>query len=112
MEEKAQDRQGRDTIFAPATGAVNTALTVVRISGAGAAGAAHATVVHQILSAALSSRYSLWWGAGSDRVAPSLLVCDGLPARENFAALLDGRFGEWGWSGGESDGRADAQDPR
>lgn len=75
------------------------------------AGAAHAAVVHQVLSAALS-RYSLWWGAGSDRVAPSLLVCDGLPARENFAALLDGRFGEWGWSGGEPDGRVDAQDPR
>lgn len=77
----------------------------------GAAGAAQATVVHHVLSAALS-RYSLWWGAGSDRVAPSLLVCDGLPGRANFAALLDGRFGEWGWSGGETDGRADAQDPR
>ncbi len=74
-------------------------------------GSAEPMVVHQVLSAALF-RYSLWWGAGSDRVAASLLVCDGLPAGESFAAFLDGRFGAWGWSGGETDGRADPRDPR
>jgi type VI secretion system protein ImpM len=74
-------------------------------------GTTDAAVVHHVLSAALS-RYSLWWGVGSDRVAPSLLVCNGLPAHENFAALLDGRFADWGWSGGEADVRADAQVPR
>jgi len=77
----------------------------------GAGEAATSTVVHQILSVAMD-RYSLWWGAGSDRVAPSLLVCDGLPTGENFAALLDGRFQEAGWSEGRSDARTDAPGSR
>ncbi|MCG8907810.1 MULTISPECIES: type VI secretion system-associated protein TagF [unclassified Pseudomonas] len=34
---------------------------------------------------------SLWWGNGSEQVAPGLLRCDGLPAAERFAALLLGR---------------------
>lgn len=41
--------------------------------------------------------YSLWWTSGSERVAPSLLVCQGLPAPEGFAGLLGGGWGDQGW---------------
>lgn len=34
--------------------------------------------------------YSLWWTAGSDRVAPSTLVFGGLPQAASFATLLAG----------------------
>ncbi len=36
------------------------------------------------------ARYSLWWTAGSDRVAPTLRVYDGLPYEGDFAAFLCG----------------------
>jgi type VI secretion system protein ImpM len=42
-------------------------------------------------------RYSVWWTSGSERVKPSLVVAEGLPAIERFAALLDGRWEQWGW---------------
>jgi type VI secretion system protein ImpM len=41
--------------------------------------------------------YSLWWTAGSDRVQPSLLLCQGLPPTDGFAALLGGDWSQWGW---------------
>jgi len=41
--------------------------------------------------------YSLWWTQGSDRVSPSLLICEGLPHFEGMAALLDGDWQKWGW---------------
>ena len=41
--------------------------------------------------------YSLWWTAGSERVAPSLLTCQGLPAPDGFAALLAGDWAGRGW---------------
>lgn len=41
--------------------------------------------------------YSLWWTAGSERVAPSLLACQGLPAPDGFAALLAGDWAGRGW---------------
>lgn len=81
------------------------------VEAEGPGDAAGPIVVHHILSAAMS-RYSLWWGAGSDRVAPSLLVCEGLPTGENFAAFLDGRFQQWGWSEGRPDAQTDAPDSR
>jgi type VI secretion system protein ImpM len=40
--------------------------------------------------------YSLWWSDGSERLAPSLLMCQGLPADGAFAALYTGD-----WSGGQ-----------
>lgn len=43
--------------------------------------------------------YSLWWTAGSERVAPSLLACQGLPDPEGFAALLAGDWAGRGWLG-------------
>jgi type VI secretion system protein ImpM len=41
--------------------------------------------------------YSLWWTNGSERVAPSLLASQGLPAAEGFAALLAGDWASRGW---------------
>jgi type VI secretion system protein ImpM len=42
---------------------------------------------------------SLWWGSGSESIEPSFLLCDGLPEATAFAALLDGRWKDWGWAG-------------
>ncbi len=42
--------------------------------------------------------YSLWWSEGSERVRPSLLVTEGLPPIQGFAALLDGNWVNWNWS--------------
>lgn len=41
--------------------------------------------------------YSLWWTAGSTRVSPTLLICQGLPPPEGYAAMLDGEWRQWGW---------------
>ena len=41
--------------------------------------------------------WRLWWTAGSARVSPTLLVCQGLPPPEGYAAMLDGNWQQWGW---------------
>jgi len=41
--------------------------------------------------------YSLWWSSGSEHINPCLLICEGLPAKEQFAALLVGDWQQWGW---------------
>lgn len=41
---------------------------------------------------------SLWWTEGSDRIARCLLICDGLPPVDGFAALLSGNWPQWGWN--------------
>jgi len=41
--------------------------------------------------------WSLWWTAGSTRVLPTLLVCQGLPPPQGYAAMLDGNWQQWGW---------------
>jgi type VI secretion system protein ImpM len=40
----------------------------------------------------------VWWGRGSERIAPSLVFCRGLPDPGKFPALLDGRWSDRGWS--------------
>jgi len=55
-------------------------------------------VMHQILRASLE-RYSLWWSAGSQLVAPSFLASAGLPVGDSVVALFDGEWGKWNWSG-------------
>jgi type VI secretion system protein ImpM len=54
------------------------------------------TVLAQALGELLFA-YSLWWTSGSERVAPSLLVCQGLPAPEGFVGLLGGGWADQGW---------------
>jgi len=41
--------------------------------------------------------YSLWATAGSQRIAPSLLTCQGLPPPDAYAALLAGDWSARGW---------------
>jgi type VI secretion system protein ImpM len=44
--------------------------------------------------------YSLWWTVQQGGDEPSLLVCRDLPPADAFAALLDGQWRQWGWTGG------------
>lgn len=44
------------------------------------------------------ARPSLWWTEGSDCIARCLLICDGLPPIEGFAALLAGDWEKRGWN--------------
>jgi type VI secretion system protein ImpM len=43
-------------------------------------------------------QYTLWWSHGSERIAACLLICQGLPPTQGFAALLAGEWERWGWS--------------
>lgn len=45
----------------------------------------------------LVGSFTLWWTTGSDRVAPSLIICQRLPAPKGFVSLLDGGWSEQGW---------------
>ncbi|MEJ2426677.1 MAG: type VI secretion system-associated protein TagF [Candidatus Thiodiazotropha sp.] len=41
--------------------------------------------------------YSLWWTQGSERISPSLLICQGLPQIKGASALIDGAWAQHGW---------------
>jgi type VI secretion system protein ImpM len=41
--------------------------------------------------------YSLWWTQGSERISPSMLVCQGLPQIKGASALIDGAWIRHGW---------------
>lgn len=43
------------------------------------------------------SMSGLWWSAGSERIRPCVLACEGLPAPASFAAMLDGHWEGRGW---------------
>lgn len=51
----------------------------------------------EVVRRALLAGHSLWWTDGSPQVAPSVLVCAGLPQPASFAALLDGCWLQHGW---------------
>ena len=64
-----------------------------------------ATTTHHALSGLAAHLFrrafpqpSLWWTEGSDRIARCLLICDGLPPIDGFAALLSGDWPQWGWN--------------
>ncbi len=42
-------------------------------------------------------QYSVWWSNGSSLIQPSFSVCKGLPGKEIFSALLDGKWNIRGW---------------
>ncbi len=46
--------------------------------------------------------YSLWWTEGSERIAPSLLVCQGLPQMRGISGMIDGAWRQHGWEEIES----------
>jgi type VI secretion system protein ImpM len=58
--------------------------------------AAAAGVIDGVLGL-LASRYTLWWTSGSDQFKPSLVFAESLPSVDRFAALLDGKWEQWGW---------------
>jgi type VI secretion system protein ImpM len=41
--------------------------------------------------------YSIWWTQGSERISPSLLICQGLPQIKGASALIDGAWMQHGW---------------
>ena len=41
--------------------------------------------------------YSLWWSAGSEQIAPAMLMSGGLPPAAAYSAMLGGRWQEHGW---------------
>jgi type VI secretion system protein ImpM len=43
---------------------------------------------------------SVWWTQGSERLAATLLLADGMPSATGFTALLNGEFDATGWSDG------------
>ena len=47
--------------------------------------------------AQLAAGSTLWWTLGSEQVPPVLLIAAGLPTPRSFAALLTGRWAEFGW---------------
>ena len=47
--------------------------------------------------------HSLWWSDGSEKIAPSLLCCKGLPVPASVAAMLDGCWKQAGWQSRSSD---------
>jgi type VI secretion system protein ImpM len=65
----------------------------------------------------LHPTYSVWWTAGSSVVEAALLITSGLPESAAFSSMLDGQFGDGGWSGfrqissgaGAESGRFDAE---
>ena len=42
--------------------------------------------------------YSAWTTLGSQLVAPCAFIAQGLPGSSKVAAMLDGRWEQWGWS--------------
>jgi len=54
------------------------------------------SLLHQTLGE-LFFAYSLWWSNGSQVVEPSVLLCQGLPPSAEFAGMLTGEWGRWGW---------------
>lgn len=54
------------------------------------------TLLHDAMQRLLFA-YGLWWTSGSARISPSYLFCQGLPPPQGYAAMLDGRWGQWGW---------------
>lgn len=53
--------------------------------------------VAEIIAQDRFGKLSLWWTSGSELIAPSLLVCAGLPDPQSYSAMLDGRWRESNW---------------
>ena len=58
--------------------------------------AAYGYILDQVLIGSKTG-FSLWWTLGSDKVKASVLLSADMPAPTNFAAFLDGNWGDWGW---------------
>jgi len=54
--------------------------------------------IADVLAEGALERRTFWWTAGSDKVAPCMLVLGDLPPPTGFAALLDGNWQRSGWT--------------
>ena len=54
-------------------------------------------LVHSLYCRLFGS-YSLWWTEGTEAIDPCTLASAGIPESGQFAALLDGKWQEWGWN--------------
>lgn len=58
-------------------------------------------VLQDVMHAVLCKKYgdySVWWTHGSCNIKPMMLVTAGLPAINQVAAMLDGRWKHWEWN--------------
>jgi type VI secretion system protein ImpM len=73
--------------FLPAT----PAHTVSRFAGLQRTGADDPHTRQQVLAELACEGVSLWWGTGSERIAPGLMRCQGLPDAAEFGSYLLGQ---------------------
>ncbi len=53
--------------------------------------------IAQVLIKRLFPNHSIWWTEGSDKIQPTMLICEGMPPISGFSAMLDGDWDRWGW---------------
>ena len=53
--------------------------------------------IAQILIKRMFPQHTIWWTEGSERIQPTMLVCEGMPPISGFSAMLDGDWDRWGW---------------
>lgn len=82
---------------APRSLSLGTAAPGWRVAGAVPQGAASLARLLDCVAGTICLGYSLWWTEAAAVAEPSLLLCDGLPAPERFAAFIDGAWMERGW---------------
>jgi type VI secretion system protein ImpM len=49
------------------------------------------------IAGAVLHAHSLWWSEGSPGIEASLVICEGMPRPQAFAAMLDGSWAASGW---------------
>lgn len=57
---------------------------------------AYSQLLHGLLPDVFG-HFSLWWTEGSERLRPTLLVCQNLPPENGFVSMLDGNWMDRGW---------------
>ncbi|MCP4407764.1 MAG: type VI secretion system-associated protein TagF [Gammaproteobacteria bacterium] len=67
----------------------------IRLESVTAVSHGYPLLLHLLISGRTSA-YSLWWSDGAEFVEPSLLLCEGLPPIQGFAAMLNGEWRRWG----------------
>lgn len=64
---------------------------ISRFAGLQRTGASEPDSRHRVLAELACEGASLWWGKGSERIAPGLLRCQGLPDAAEFGSYLLGQ---------------------
>jgi type VI secretion system protein ImpM len=88
----------RESVFRAPSGPAPAAWRI-GLEASGAVESAYPDLLDALAEAG-SSPYSIWWTRGSEWVAPSLLVCYGLPPVDGYAAMLGGEWQAFDWHDG------------